>query len=71
MQGLHAIKVVTDMSQYYPDFDVTVHRISYEYHVRKGSYIYLIGVLGFMVSEDELQNFEIVVSGIVNGFFFN
>ncbi len=69
--GRHANKIKTDMTKYYPEQNLTIHAVNYQYQVSKGGYIYTLGIYGLSVREDELAEFDSIVANIVNGFKFN
>jgi hypothetical protein len=66
--GQHAIKVKSDMTKYYSEYKTTIHTVKYLYQIISGGYVYTLEILGLSVREDELAEFDRIVTRIVNGF---
>lgn len=66
--GKHANKIKTDMTKYYPEYDITMHAMKYMYQMISNNMLYTLTVHGLSVREDELDIFENLVPKIVGGF---
>lgn len=66
--GIHASKIKSDMTKYYPDQKATVHTIEYTYQLCKNNYVYTLGVTLLSALEEELDDYDRIVTKIFNGF---
>ena len=66
--GLHANKVKSDMTKYYPDEKITVHSLEYSYQLIKNNNIYTLGITVLSALEDDLEEYDRIVTKLVNGF---
>lgn len=66
--GIHANKVKNDLTKYYSEYDVTVHSVEYTYQFCKKNYIYTLTITALSCLEEELSDFDKIVTLIINGF---
>lgn len=66
--GIHAGKVKSDMTKYYPEQNATVHTVEYTYTLCKHNYVYTVTVTALSVLEEELSDFDRIATILFNGF---
>ena len=66
--GIHAVKVKSDMTKYYPEHKATVHSIEYTYVLCKNNNVYTVAITLLSALETDLDDYDRIVTRLFNGF---
>jgi len=66
--GNHANKIKCDMSKYHSGYGITVHSVEYTYQFIKNHYIYTLAITILGSREEDLADYDRIVTMLFNGF---